>query len=355
MKNTKTNNIIQKAHQKLTENPLFYLEHEWLLIDAGITCDESRYKRLTKALHAVCKTIDIRPSKDNKNTLKTLLLSLSSCLQDNRLLALAYPHMKKSIQRFNKKNAPLKLSQNLPKIAEALELAGYVTIASGNPKVNGKFPDMPQYNRLLLTEHFVTDILLPYGLPSLPKRLTMKRDFMEVRIAETADEKYGKDKEPPKCIPLDEFDTKEERTIRKATKVFLNEYNDMLLKTRITLAKGALKESYNKYVTRLFCRESLECGGRFYRGFWQNMKSGKRGESPSRKDILINGEPTVELDFQALHINMLYALAGAEPLQEDPYTGIGDYPREMVKPCSCRSLLTSRLIPASTLSFMPLS
>ncbi len=48
-----------------------------------------------------------------------------------------------------------------------------------------------------------------------------------------------------------------------------------------------------------------------------------------RKQIQINGEPVVELDFKTLHPAIIYAQYGA-PLPEDCYT-IGSWPRELVK------------------------
>ena len=52
--------------------------------------------------------------------------------------------------------------------------------------------------------------------------------------------------------------------------------------------------------------------GRFYGGWWQRINSDWRTQ------IFINDEPTIEVDFQGLHINLLYAELG-ENIVGDPY------------------------------------
>jgi hypothetical protein len=64
---------------------------------------------------------------------------------------------------------------------------------------------------------------------------------------------------------------------------------------------------------RSFSRSSFTKGGRLY-GYWQNVPR------TWREKLLINGEPTVELDFVALHPAILYAQRGAPmPRGFDPY------------------------------------
>tara|TARA_R110002051_G_C8763413_1_gene502097 strand:- start:3179 stop:4861 length:1683 start_codon:yes stop_codon:yes gene_type:complete len=63
---------------------------------------------------------------------------------------------------------------------------------------------------------------------------------------------------------------------------------------------------------RIFNRSSFECGGRHYGGFWQNLPR------ECRPFLTINGHPTVELDFHALHPTMIYHQHGRN-LDGDPY------------------------------------
>ncbi len=77
----------------------------------------------------------------------------------------------------------------------------------------------------------------------------------------------------------------------------------------------------SKKLHRVFNKESFELGGRFYGAFYQTMPKG------FRKDILIGGEPTVELDYAAHHIRMPYHLEGID-YREDPYLALTDDPEE---------------------------
>jgi len=65
---------------------------------------------------------------------------------------------------------------------------------------------------------------------------------------------------------------------------------------------------------RVFNLESFKKGGRFYGGAHLDIQSHMRGF------IKINGEPVVELDYDAFHIVMLYHLRGLDiDISQDPY------------------------------------
>ncbi|NBB15154.1 hypothetical protein GVN21_07270 [Caulobacter sp. SLTY] len=68
----------------------------------------------------------------------------------------------------------------------------------------------------------------------------------------------------------------------------------------------------NVSLRRIF-KDGWDRGGRLYGGWWQNVPS------KPRKRLLIDGCPTAELDFRALHPRILYARQGEEP-EGDPYT-----------------------------------
>jgi hypothetical protein len=75
---------------------------------------------------------------------------------------------------------------------------------------------------------------------------------------------------------------------------------------------------------RVFNRGSFDLGGRFYGGHWQNIPP-----FGGRDQITINGEPTIEVDYAALHIRLLYQEAGKQ-MVGDPYE-IEGRPRKQVK------------------------
>jgi hypothetical protein len=59
-----------------------------------------------------------------------------------------------------------------------------------------------------------------------------------------------------------------------------------------------------KFVRRIFSRGSWEMNGRFYGGFWQQISE------DLRRQIYINDEPTIEVDYKGLHAAMLSSLEG---------------------------------------------
>jgi hypothetical protein len=69
----------------------------------------------------------------------------------------------------------------------------------------------------------------------------------------------------------------------------------------------------HEQVHRIFNRKSWELGGRAYGALHQSWV-----RREMRKDILIDGVPTVEIDFSGFHILMLYHIDGID-YQEDPY------------------------------------
>jgi len=70
----------------------------------------------------------------------------------------------------------------------------------------------------------------------------------------------------------------------------------------------------HEHLRRIFNRKSWKCGGRAYGAFHQDML-----RKYMRKDILIDGQPTTEIDFSAYHILMLYHQADID-YPNDPYT-----------------------------------
>jgi len=111
-----------------------------------------------------------------------------------------------------------------------------------------------------------------------------------------------------------------------AMRRFLDELNEALSATVITLkAPGAVHDGnfircgeHTLYpamqaLWRVFNRGHFTLGGRFYGGWWQQVRKADRAF------LEINGEAVVEPDYAQLHPRMLYAQAG-KPLNGDAYT-----------------------------------
>ena len=111
-------------------------------------------------------------------------------------------------------------------------------------------------------------------------------------------------------------------------------YNKLLLNTDIVPGKMdvvAEKETHfaNRTYTRRFVKSNLKLGGRFYGPYWQTLP--KR----YRKLIKINGKEVIELDYNAMHLHLLYSklnksLYDYYPFNKDPYA-IPGYNRKIVK------------------------
>jgi hypothetical protein len=126
--------------------------------------------------------------------------------------------------------------------------------------------------------------------------------------------------------PVDYRDNRETRAMRKR----LTELNEGLLSQQIGLGDRIIREGdpldnggrAQAQLHRVFHRGNFELGGRFYGGHWQNIP--KRG---GRDQVTINGQPTTEVDYRAMHIRLLYQEAG-KAMPANPY----DFaPRERAK------------------------
>ncbi len=99
--------------------------------------------------------------------------------------------------------------------------------------------------------------------------------------------------------------------VTKNYRAALGEINLRLSETEITLGTKGLDSAVlnglhpydvtKKKLVRIFNNGSFEQGGRFYRGWWQEIPS------RYRQLIRINGKRTVEMDYSAIHYTLLYA------------------------------------------------
>jgi hypothetical protein len=117
--------------------------------------------------------------------------------------------------------------------------------------------------------------------------------------------------------PVHYHDNRETRAMRKR----LTELNEALLSQQIGVGDRIIREGdrldnggrAQAQLHRVFHRRDFNLGGRFYGGHWQNIPA-----QGGRDRITINGEPTAEVDYRAMHIRLLYQEAG-KPMPDDPY------------------------------------
>jgi hypothetical protein len=107
----------------------------------------------------------------------------------------------------------------------------------------------------------------------------------------------------------------------KRTFIDIPSYTSSTFKRTITKGRNAGRQQTislgpdNKFVTRVFnggLAGKWQLGGRFYRGWWQQI------DKEDRSKIYINDQPTLEVDFKAFHPNLLSNELGVR-LADDPY------------------------------------
>lgn len=91
----------------------------------------------------------------------------------------------------------------------------------------------------------------------------------------------------------------------------LRRLNDAYAQHKLTLPTDFPHDPERIYLRRIF-RYDYERGGRLYGGFWIDLPKAVR------RELLLDGGRTVELDYPSLHPRILYAQEGLE-LTFDPY------------------------------------
>ncbi|RYG95813.1 MAG: hypothetical protein EON58_13410 [Alphaproteobacteria bacterium] len=97
-------------------------------------------------------------------------------------------------------------------------------------------------------------------------------------------------------------------TLRESDAV-IRRFNALAAQGHLTLPQGVSPPD-NFLVRKL--KGGVECGGRLYGGWWQELPETDRAR------LLIDGEPVVELDFKAMQPRILFARQGIR-LDFDPY------------------------------------
>ena len=133
----------------------------------------------------------------------------------------------------------------------------------------------------------------------------------------------------------DVFTDKARNSLRTINQCFLRHWVDLRILDKDVLAlQERLFDDTEKQpidltkrtLVRIFSNASFEEGGRFYRGWWQNVPS------EYRPYITINSKPTIEHDYSQLNPNMIYSAYNKELGSEDAYSRVaGEEHRDVVK------------------------
>jgi hypothetical protein len=265
------------------------------------------------------------PQTIRKVHFKTLLLDLYvSWMSDPNMYLGIF--MSKSQWKPNSRYNALHLSFRMVAIIKGLEAVGLVEVELGRQGTLTRIRATRQLQLLFRDLKFpISEVTFGY--------------MEETIILRAAPEKSNKkNARKSKKKPDIEYDDTPE-TIRM--RGVLNKYNELLNKSRLDVfslevpyvvrktEKGKRAgdtallhiDDRNTFVKRVFNNASWKSGGRFYGGWWQHISK------ELRSDIMINDNPVVEIDFNAMHIALLQAQV-AEKSEPDLVVVKGSEPQQ---------------------------
>ena len=213
----------------------------------------------------------------------------------------------------------------------------YLTV--GIPSGKGRLHKERRYLPDFMSVHYhrnALKLLQDRGLVWIVKAGHQQEDYAETARYSLTD--AARDNLPLPDLKLHHFETatRDEVVLLKDTKRRLTNYTDtdatrkmrlnlrrlnkILDRTDIAATRPLspitdFDESYRGERTslyRVFNNGSFEQGGRFYGGWWEHAKK------VIRPKIILDRQPTVEVDFKGLHPAMLFAKKGYA-IPEDPY------------------------------------
>ena len=301
-------------------------------IDWEITSSNRRVNELVDVLYTELNLGRLKVSA-KKELLRTILMNLLRSVNIKR--GILYSRNNAWYQSIpSKYKYHFQTYDFVIKVVDALLEKGYITHLKGSWDMSSKYKEQscinPSNKLLEFYNHLSTDVI-EYRPPA--QEVVLRNILTE----EKPNLKTGKKEKTKKRVFIDYTDTAETIRMRKIIK----DWNDLRSKTKISL--DIPKQMYNADAEneRLMYYCDLHEDNEImnfvfkpkgaYRTFVYDFnKFGRFSaaiESLVKKEyrpyFKINGEPTIELDFQALHIRMLYNMEGVD-YQEDPYQNAAD-------------------------------
>ena len=268
-----------------------------------------------------------RKGTPTKRVLKVLLLDLFVVWKEDptKWIGISLSHTAYKSSRYN----ALHLSKKTIPVVHALNDLGLLDwLNHSHSKTN------PKGNR-------TTRIRASDRLQEMFAQAALEEDWVRFNEQKEVIVLRNRDDEDPGQDSFDKDGAKKRRTSQNIEyddadlPAFLDEaredlkaYNDLLNRCHIDIAsldepsfdrtddQGRIKSVHihqgRHFIRRIFSRGSFHCNGRFYGGWWQNCPK------QYRKYIRINRQPTVEVDYSAMHPLILAAEKGLV-LEDDPY------------------------------------
>ena len=262
------------------------------------------------------------PRKKILKHLKVVVLDLYICYLANPRIYVAYPRGSSAYGPGTRLNQLYLGLDSMKRVVNGLSSLGYLEDHRG---IYNRVTEIGFQSRMRATSRLI-DLIQNYEVtPSMISR--EESDFIVLRDQETKEEISFDDTE--EIVRMRE-ELGSYNTFLQGHKLGLSmppdEIRDILIERRcaaIDYTRNSLYRIFNGDFTT---------GGRFYRGWWQNIPR------DIRKHITIDGEPCSELDYSGQHLLLLYARGGDEyrwlkGLYDDPYAleGYGDEVRDLLK------------------------
>jgi|CEGF01.1.fsa_nt_gi hypothetical protein len=260
-----------------------------------------------------------KPKTDKTRTLvKVVISSLYAAYSSLSGGWVSFPKSRSAYSTKDPNKVPYSYREAI-KVHESLEKLGWIKVLKGNEQ-NG-------YTRISAAGH-LKQVFEEQEFQWLPVELKPKDQLVELY------EKLSKNKR----IRLELPTNPEYTSFVESTQDALHQYNAFITQQCICLdltddhlkqiAESISKDTnrdpvcfYSTQLRRIFSRGSLQQGGRFYGGWWQQLPEKYRAH------ITINGEKTVEVDFSSVAFTILYAARGYYIEDgSDPYDiGLSDW------------------------------
>ena len=242
-----------------------------------------------------------------KHHLKIILLNLYKNYYTNRKMFTGF-HQNKNRYRTESRYNKNKVSHKITKVVNALKDKLYIDYSNGYRSDNAWIPSR------------ICRIRAKRKLIILMNKHKINQDHIE-KLPNT-ESIIVQVKEGSKKVKMEYQDTAKIRKIRE----HIINYNNLLRHTHIDINTTTTNEvifgkaespvaitEKNKFIRRIYNDPKFESGGRYYGGWYQGLNEKWRNK------ITIEKMPTVEADFSANGINILYAKEGLSILEGDAY------------------------------------
>ncbi len=245
--------------------------------------------------------MEVHPQEKNlQSCCKVLMINIWYALGEQKPLKLSLNKNRWTLHaKYNKTGVGY---ENTRRIVDALVALDFLDMTAGfYDKAASGYGGYSKETRLFVKQK-MEDLFSSHGVFDLDVTSHPERQSIELKAA--------KDNKGVKKL----VSYADDNMVKKMREL-LTEYNNKLKDSDLSMDSegGDYIDFSDRFVKRVFNNKSWKQGGRFYGGWWQGINSGLR------REILIDGENVVELDFTAMHLHMLYALDGKVCDLNDPY------------------------------------